>query len=66
MSGFWVGQGLKFRRNTCFRRFKSSMEVNFHVPKPERFALSKMLTSIFCLSKGAHMTVTSSQSAWGI
>ena len=28
--------------------------------------LSKMWTSIFRLSQGAHMTTTSSQSAWGI
>ena len=40
--GFWAGQGLKLRRNTCFRRFKSSFAVNFHITKPERLALSKM------------------------
>ena len=39
--GFWAGQGLKLRRNTCFRRFKSSLAVKFHVSKPERMALSK-------------------------
>ena len=66
MFGFWADQGLKLRRNTCFRQFKSSLVVKFHVPKPESLALSKMLTSIFRLSKGAHMTMTSSQSAWGI
>ena len=64
--GFWAGQSLKLRRNTCFRRFKSSLVVNFHVPKPERLDLSKMWTLIFFLLKGAHMTTTSGQSAWGI
>ena len=29
-------------------------------------ALSKMWTSIFCLSKGVHMKTTSGQSAWEI
>ena len=33
---------LKLRINTCFGGFKSSLAVNFHVPKPERLALSKM------------------------
>ena len=42
MFGFWVCQGLKLRRNTCFRRFKSSLAVNIYVQKPERLALSKM------------------------
>ena len=37
--GFWVGQSLKLRRNTCFHGLKSSLAVNFHVPKPERLAL---------------------------
>ena len=40
--GFCAGQGLKFRRNTCFHRFKSSLAENLHVPKPERLALSEM------------------------
>ena len=40
--GFWAGQTLKLRRNTCFRGIKSSLVVNFHVPKPEKLALSKM------------------------
>ena len=40
--------------------------VNSYVGKPERLALSKMWTSIFCLSKGAYMTTSSGQSAWGI
>ena len=61
-----MSQGLKLRRNTCFCWFKSSLAVKFHVPKPERMALSKRWTSISRLSKGAHMTTTSSQSAWGI
>ena len=56
ISGIWAGQGLKLRRNTSFCRFKSSLAVNFHVPKPEMSVFSKMSTSIFCLSKGAHMT----------
>ena len=49
--GFWVWQSLKSRRNTCFREFKSSLAVNFHVPKPEKLAFSKMWTSMFCLQK---------------
>ena len=64
--GFGAGQGLKSRRNTCFRLIKSSLTVKTHVPKPERLAFSKMRTSIFHLSKGAHMVTTSSQSTWGI
>ena len=40
--GFWVGQSLKLRTNTCFGGFKSSLAVKFHVPKPERLALSEM------------------------
>ena len=40
--GFWAGQGLKLRRNTCFRRFKSSLAVSFHVPKPVRLALKNV------------------------
>ena len=39
--GFWVSQGLKLRKNTCFRRFKSSLAAKFQVPTPERLALSK-------------------------
>ena len=31
MFGFWAGQGLKLRKNTCFCRFKSSLAVNVHV-----------------------------------
>ena len=65
MFGFWVGQGLKLWRNTCFCPFNSSLVLNFHVPKPEKLALSKMWTSIICLLKGAHMTMTPGQSAWG-
>ena len=49
--GFWACRGLKLRRNTCFCWFKSSFAVNFHVPKPERLALSIIWTSIFCLQK---------------
>ena len=33
---FWAGQNLKLRRNICFRGIKSSLMVNFHVPKPEK------------------------------
>ena len=40
--GFWAGQGLKLRKNTCFGRFKSSLAVTFHIPKPERLAISKI------------------------
>ena len=29
--GFWAGQSLKLRRNTCFRGFISSLVVNFDV-----------------------------------
>ena len=64
--GFWPSQRHKLRKNTRFRGFKSSLAVNSHVAKPERLALSKMWTSPLCLSKGAHMTTTSFQSAWGI
>ena len=46
----WVDQSLKLRRNTCLRGFKSSLV--FQITKPERLALSKNWTSIFCLSKG--------------
>ena len=51
---FWAGQGLKLWRNTCFCWFKYSLALNFHVAKPERLALLKMWTSIFCLSKGPY------------
>ena len=54
--GFWANQGLKSRRNTCFGQIKCSLAVKFHVQKPETLALSKMLTSIFHVSKSAHMT----------
>ena len=64
--GFWAGQGIKLRRNTYFRRFKSSFAVNYHVPKRERLVLSKMWISIFSLSKGAQMITTSGQLACGI
>ena len=30
---FWVGQSLKLRRNACFRGFKFSLAVKFHVKK---------------------------------
>ena len=39
------------RRNTCFHRFKSSLAVKFHVPKPERLALSKMPLQSFVFQK---------------
>ena len=52
---FWAGQSLELWRNTCFCRFKSSLVMNFHEPKLERLALSKMWISIICLSKGAHV-----------
>ena len=64
--GLWAGQSLKLRRNTCFRGFKFSLPVNYHAAKAERLALSKMWTSIFCLSKPVHMTTTSGQSPCGI
>ena len=38
--------------------------MNFHIPKPERLAASKMWISIFCLSRDAYMATTSGQSAW--
>ena len=37
--GLWAGQSPKLSRNTCFRRFKSSLAVNSHVAKPERLAI---------------------------
>ena len=46
--------------------FKCSLAVNFHVAKPEVLALSKIWASSFCLSEGAHMIMTSGQSAWWI
>ena len=64
--GFWAGQGLKLRRNTCFCQFKSSLGVNFHASKPERLSLSTMWTSIFCLSKGAHMAMTPGNDSWNV
>ena len=64
--GFWVVRGLILWRNTCFCRFKSSLALNFHVPKSEMLALSKMWTSIFYLWKGANMTTTPGQSTWRI
>ena len=45
---FWVVQSTELSRNTCCRRFKSSLVVNSHVAKTERLALSKMWTSTFC------------------
>ena len=63
---FLAGQSLKLNRNTCFCRSKTSLVVNLHDAKPERMAYSIMCTSTFCLFKGAHMTATSGQSAWGI
>ena len=61
MFGFWAGQNLKLR-STSFGVFKSSLVVNFG---GESLPLSKTSTSIFCLSKGAHLTTTSGQSSWG-
>ena len=48
-----------------FFPFNSSLALDFHVPRPEKLALSKMGTSIICLLKGPHMTTTPGQSAWG-
>ena len=51
---------------TCFCRFKPSLVVNSHLGKPKIMALPNIWTSTFGLSKGAYMTKTSGQSAWGI
>ena len=46
-----LGQGLKFWRNTCFCRFKSSLALNIHIPKPEKLALSKCELQSFFFQK---------------
>ena len=59
--GFWVGQSLKSRRNTCFRGFKSSLAVVFTYPNLKGSLYQKCELQSFVL-----MTTTSSQSTWGI
>ena len=50
--GFWTGQSLKLRRNSCFCGLKSSFPVNFQYQKLKGLPLQKWEVQSFAFQKG--------------